>query len=67
MRTFLKFYHMLTHAYSPNGYDGQEEDSAMDEEHDHVGVAVGIIADELGAGPVGSAGPGGSISGKRKQ
>ncbi len=50
-------------------YDGPEEDSAMDE--DHVGIAVGIVtADgiaELGVGPGGSTGPGGSISGKRKR
>ena len=43
----------------------------MDEEHDHLGNAVGIVtADgvaELGVGPGGSAGPGGSISGKRKR
>ena len=43
----------------------------MDEEHDHLGIAVGIVtADsvaELGAGPGGSAGPAGSISGKRKR
>jgi hypothetical protein len=43
----------------------------MEEEHDHVGIAVGIVtADgiaELDAGPGGGAGPGGSISGKRKR
>jgi len=43
----------------------------MDEEHDHVGIAVGIVtADgiaELGVGPGGSTGPGGSIGGKRKR
>ncbi len=52
-------------------YDGLEEDSAMDEEHDHVGVAVGIVtADgvaEPGVGPSGNTGPRGLISGKRKQ
>ncbi|KAF8340226.1 hypothetical protein F5887DRAFT_1077023 [Amanita rubescens] len=55
-------------------YDGSEEDLAMDEEHDHVGIAVGIVtADgiaELGVGLSGSMarsiGPGGSIGGKRK-
>ena len=54
-----------------NRYDGPEEDSAMDEENDHLGNAVGIVtADgvaELGVGPGGSASPGGSISGKRKR
>lgn len=43
----------------------------MDEKHNHIGIAVGIVtADgvaELGAGPSGSTDSGGSISGNRKQ
>jgi hypothetical protein len=38
-----------------NRYDGPEEDSGMDEEHDHVGIAVGIVTVDgvakLGVGP----------------
>ena len=59
----------MTHANSLcNRYNGPEEDSAMDEEHDHLGIAVGIVtADgiaELGVGPGGTQW---SISGKRKR
>jgi hypothetical protein len=51
-------------------YDGPEEDSAMDEEHDFVDVAPAVVPvdgiAELGA-VGGSSVPGGSIGGKRKR
>lgn len=68
MRMWLIYYLFI------NRYDGPEEDSAMDEDGDHLDVGVGVVVvdgmAELGMGPSavgGGSASGGSISGKRKR